>query len=212
MALLQNTDFDYKVQRLSSLPDAVFDPFFSRLPRDPYIEGHFRRRRFSRFKGHPERLTRLEHKFFVQSTAVNKLAGGVKRDFEELEDGLIARHEFQDLVSKFIDFSKIEPVTTEVGIHQIRVVASPDEQGEPAPEGIHQDGFDFVGIFCIRRSNLIGAETHLYEDPEKPPIFAKELQPGEFVLVNDRRLFHYTSALYPQTSGEGVRDVFVMTA
>ncbi len=212
MSLLQNTDFDYKVQLLSSFSEMVFEPFFSRLPRDPYIKGNFRRRRFSRFRGEPENLTRLDHKVFEQSARVNKLAGGVKRDFEELEAGLIEMTEFKLLVAKFVDFSKIDPVTTEVGVHQIRVVASPEEQGEPAPEGIHQDGFDFVGIFCIKRRNLYGAETHLYSDPEKPPIFAKELQPGEFVLVNDRRLFHYTSALYPQTSGEGVRDVFVMTA
>jgi hypothetical protein len=212
MSLLQNTDFDYKVQRFSNLPVAVFDPSFSRLPRDPYVKGNFRRRRFSRFQGQPENLARLEHKFFEQSSQVNKLAGGLKRDFAELEDDLINLPEFKDLVAKFVDFSKIDLVATELGVHQIRVVASPDEQGEPAPEGIHKDGLDFVGIFCLRRSNLIGAETHLYEDPEKPPIFAKELQPGEFVLVNDRRLFHYTSALYPQGSGEGVRDVFVMTA
>ncbi len=212
MSLLQNTDFDYKVQRLSSFPEAVFAPFFTRLPRDPYIQGNFRKRRFSRFRGPPENLTRLDHKFFEQSARVNKLAGGVKRDFEELEAGLIDLPEFKVLVAKFVDFSKVDPVTTELGVHQIRVVASPDEQGEPTPEGIHQDGFDFVGIFCIKRRNLIGAETHLYSDPEKPPIFAKELQPGEFVLVNDRKLFHYTSALYPETSGEGVRDVFVMTA
>lgn len=76
----------------------------------------------------------------------------------------------------------------------------------------HQDGFDFVGIFCIDRHNLIGAETHLYEDPNAAPIFAKELQPGEFVLVNDRRLYHSTSGIQPLGTGEGTRDVFVMTA
>ncbi len=117
------------------------------------------------------------------------------------------------LVSRFVDFSKIEP-----GDHwrsasiKSASVASSGEVGEPAPEGIHKDGFNFVGIFCISRQNLIGAETHLHEDPNQPPIFAKELQPGEFVLVNDQRLYHFTTGMKPAGTIEGTRDVFVMTA
>jgi hypothetical protein len=205
-------DFDYKLQRLSSARTEVFSPFFANLPLDPYIEGTYRRRRFSRFQGEPENLVRLEHKYFEQSSSVNKLAGGVKREFPELEEGLVRLPEFQTLVSRFVDFSKIEPETTEIGIHQIRIVASPDQVGEPAPEGIHQDGFDFVGIFCISREHLRGAETHLYEHPSQAPIFAKELHPGEFVLVNDRKLYHFTTGLIPVGAVEGTRDVFVMTA
>jgi hypothetical protein len=214
MSPLQNVDFDYKLQRLSHLQVEAFEPYFNRLPRDPYIEGNFRFRRFSRFQGLPANLTRLEHKYFEQSTAVNKLAGGVKRDFAELDDDIVHLAEFQKLVSGFVDFANIDPVTTEIGVHQIRIKALPYEVGEPAPEGIHQDGFDFVGIFCIKRFNLIGAETHLYEDPKSAPIFAKDLQPGEFVLVNDRKLYHYTNGIKPEDveAGAGIRDVFVITA
>jgi hypothetical protein len=212
MSVLRTTDFDYKLQRISHLHFAVFDPYFENLPLDPYVQGKFRLRRFSRFQGPPENLKRLEHKYFVQSAAVNKLAGGIKRDFAELDNELVALPDFQNLVAQFVDFSKIDPETTEIGIHQIRIVAAPNMTGEPAPEGIHQDGFDFVGIFCIKRENLIGAETHLYESPATPPIFAKELQPGEFVLVNDRRLYHFTSGMRPAGSGNGIRDVFVVTA
>lgn len=205
-------DFDYKLQRLSSARTEVFAPFFANLPLDPYIHGTFRRRRFSRFQGEPENLTRLEHKYFEQSSSVNKLAGGLKRDFAELEEDLVRLPEFQMLVSRFVDFSKIEPETAEIGIHQIRIVASTNQVGEPAPEGIHQDGFDFVGIFCISREHLLGAETHLYEHPSQAPIFAKELHPGEFVLVNDRKLYHFTTGIKPVGATEGTRDVFVMTA
>ena len=209
---IQNVDFDYKLQRTANIDFSVFDPFFANLPLDPYIQGTFRRRRFSRFAGPPDNFSRLPHKYFEQSLSVNRLAGGIKRDFPELEDQLVALPQFQMLVARFVDFSKVDPETAEIGIHQIRIVASPDEVGEPAPEGIHKDGFDFVGIFCINRRNLIGAETHLYEEPSASPIFAKELQPGEFVLVNDRRLYHFTSSIELAGAGEGTRDVFVMTA
>jgi hypothetical protein len=214
MSPLEKVEFDYKLQRLSNLRTEAFECYFQELPRDPYIKGNFRLRRFSRFQGLPVDLTRLEHKYFEQSAAVNKLAGGVKRDFAEIEEALVHLPEFQKLIAGFVDFAKIDPVTTEMGVHQIRIRAVPGEFGEPAPEGIHQDGFDFVGIFCIKRFNLIGAETQLYEDPKGAPIFAKELQPGEFVLVNDRRLFHYTNGIQPADSGagSGIRDVFVITA
>ena len=212
MAPVWHADFDYKLERISNIHSSVFEPFFADLPLDPYIQGGFRRRRFSRFLWLPEHLTRLEHKYFEQTSAINKLAGGIKRDFPELADGLFALPEFQRLVSRFVEFSKIEPETTEIGVHQIRIIATAGEVGEPAPEGIHKDGFDFVGIFCISRQNLLGAETHLHEDPAQSPIFAKELQPGEFVLVNDRRLYHFTSGIRPAGSGDGMRDVFVMTA
>lgn len=213
MPLVQKADFEYRVEKLSHLHVEAFAPFFERLPRDPYVNGNYRRRRFSRFQGQPDRLTRLEHKYFEQSSTVNKLAGGIKRDFAELEDDLMNLPEFQRLVAVFIDAARIDPNAVEVGIHQIRIVAEAGQQGEPAPEGIHQDGFDFVGIFCLRRENVTGAETHLYTGPQqRPPLFAKELQPGEFVLVNDRSLYHYTSAVRPAGEGQGIRDVFVMTA
>ena len=204
--------FDYKLQMLSALNTEAFGPAFDNLPIDPYIQGTFRRRRFSRFTGTPGNLQRLEHKYFVQSAKVNQLAGGVKRDFPELEETMVELEEFQTLVASFVDFTKIDPMVTEMGIHQIRIVASKDQQGEPAPEGIHQDGFDFVGIFCIKRDAISGGETHLYRAKDQPPIFAKVLVPGEFVLVNDRELFHYASAVAPTGDKEGVRDVFVFTA
>ena len=208
----QLAPFDYKLQMLSALDTGSVGPFFDNLPVDPYIQGQFRRRRFSRFTGTPENLQRLEHKYFVQSTKVNQLAGGIKRDFPELEDGLLEVGAFQTVVASFIDFSKIDPLVTEMGVHQIRIVANRNEKGEPAPEGIHQDGFDFVGIFCIKRDGISGGETHLYRAKDQPPIFDKVLVPGEFVMVNDRALYHYASAVAPTGDQEGVRDVFVLTA
>ena len=206
------TAFDYKLQMLAGLNTDRFEPFFAALPVDPYIQGHFRRRRFSRFHGNPDNLQRLEHKYFVQSSKVNQLAGGIKRDFPELDERLPELEEFQRLVAAFIDFSKIDPMVTEMGVHQIRIVASKDEQGEPAPEGIHQDGFDFVGIFCIKRRGISGGETHLYRAKDQPPIFDKILQPGEFVMVNDRTLYHFASSVAPTGDEAGERDVFVITA
>ena len=69
-----------------------------------------------------------------------------------------------------------------------------------------------MGIFCIKRQGISGGETHLYREKAGAPIFDKVLQPGEFVMVNDRALFHYASAIAPTGDEQGVRDVFVITA
>jgi hypothetical protein len=206
------TDFEFHLQTFPTggIPD--LRPFFDDLPLDPYISGHFRRRRYSHFRGPAHAIERLRHARFLQSKNVNYLQGGLAREFQELDPKLVALREFKDIVACFIDWVQIDPKTREFGVHQIRILCSPEFSGDPAPEGIHKDGFDFVGIFCIARHNVIGAETHLYRDKAQPPIFNRALQPGEVVFTNDRAVFHYTDTVRPATPAPGHRDVFVITA
>ena len=100
----------------------------------------------------------------------------------------------------------------EIGVHQIRTICSPENIGNPAPEGIHQDGTDLIGIFSVARKNIQGGETHLYTAKKEKPVFSKVLNPGEILLVNDHEFFHFTSPIKPQTDGLGIRDVFVLTS
>lgn len=205
-------DFDFHLQTFPSEALHELRPYFDDLPLDPYISGHFRRRRYSHFRGPASALKRLDHKAFQQSRAVNYLQGGIAREFAELDPNMTALQGFKKIVAAFIDFTQIDPKVTEFGAHQIRILCSPEFSGDPAPEGIHKDGFDFVGIFCIDRHNVIGAETHLYRDKNQPPIFNRALQPGEVVFTNDRTVFHYTEPVRPEKNGPGHRDVFVITA
>src|SRR5260370_14117947 len=56
----------------------------------------------------------------------------------------------------------------EVRIHQIRIVASTDQPGEPAPEGIHQDGTDYLTFHLVRRHNVVGGQSTIYDLDRKP--------------------------------------------
>jgi hypothetical protein len=206
------TGFTYHLQNFPSAGLADLGPYFDRLPLDPYITGHFRRRRFSHFLGPADRLRRLDHTYFLQSRSVNYLAGGVRREFQELEEGMTALPVFRAIVATYIDYLGIDPTVTEMGVHQIRILCSQEFSGDPAPEGIHKDGFDYVGIFCVERHDVVGANTHLYRDKEAPPIFSRELQPGEVVFTDDRAVFHYTDPVRPSARHPGHRDVFVITA
>jgi hypothetical protein len=209
---MPRTGFLYTLDAFPAAALPGLRPWFADLPIDPYIQGHFRRRRFSRFIGRPGQLKHLPHHSFEQSRSVNYLLGGVKREYQELDRGLYDSEAFRVLIQAYIDHLGIDPLVTEMGVHQIRILCTPDMEGDPAPEGIHQDGFDYVGIYCIDRDNVTGANTHLYRDKAQPPIFSRELQPGEAVYVNDREVFHYTDPVHPRVAGEGHRDVFVITA
>ncbi|MEH2005775.1 2OG-Fe dioxygenase family protein [Nostoc sp.] len=203
--------FLFTLRKVNSINLEGFKPFFSNMPIDPYIKGNYRSRRLSRFTVSGNELIKLPHGYFFQSKEHNRLVGDVKREFAELDDELIELDIFRNLVLAFSDSCKLHP-EAEIGVHQIRIICSPDNSGNPAPEGIHQDGTDFIGIFSVDRNNIEGGETHLYTAKKEKPVFSKVLNPGELLLVNDHDFFHFTTPIKPQTDAQGSRDVFVLTS
>lgn len=203
---------DYALETLNSVNLDKIEYFFGDLPVDPYLESNYRFRRLSRFKLSGNRLIKLPHSPLFQSKEYNPLLGDIIREFSELDNGLIELEDFQKVIWEFFEFCKLCSASDEVGVHQIRTVTSVVEVGQPAPEGIHRDGVDLVGIFCVNREKIEGGETHLYKSKDSDPIFTKILNPGELLVFNDHQFFHFTSivkAISPQD--KGIRDVFVLT-
>ncbi|MBK1988267.1 2OG-Fe dioxygenase family protein [Sphaerospermopsis aphanizomenoides BCCUSP55] len=203
--------FLFTLRKVNSIHTEGFERFFQNLPIDPYIKGKYRSRRLSRVIISENKLIKLPHGHLFQSRDYNPLLGDIKREFAELEDGLVELDIFKNLVLAFIDSCKLHP-EAEIGIHQIRTTCTPDHLGNPAPEGIHQDGTDFIGIFAVGRDNIQGGETHLYTAKKEKPVFNKILQPGELLLVNDHDFFHFTTPIKPENPATGTRDVFVLTS
>ena len=203
--------FMFTFKKVNSLNLESIKQFFPDLPVDPYIKDNYRFRRLSRFTVSGDKLIKLPHGYFYQSQQYNPLLGDVKREFAELDDALIELDDFKKLVLAFSDSCKLHP-EAEIGVHQIRISCSPQSYGNPAPEGIHRDGTDFIGIFSVDRENIQGGETHLYTDKKEKPVFSKILNPGELLLVNDHEFLHFTSPIKPTSAQEGTRDVFVLTS
>ncbi|MGQ4645975.1 2OG-Fe dioxygenase family protein [Lyngbya aestuarii] len=213
--LFKSTELEYAFmftfKKVNSIKLEGIKQFFTNLPTDPYIKGNYRSRRLSRFTISGDELIKLPHGYLYQSKNYNPLVGDVKREFAELEDALIEHETFQHLVLAFSDSCKLHP-ETEIGVHQIRTTCSPQNYGNPAPEGIHRDGTDFIGIFSVDRDNIQGGETHLYIAKREKPVFSKILHPGELLLVNDHEFFHFTTPIKPIAESSGTRDVFVLTS
>lgn len=213
--LLGSTDLDYAFmftfKKVNSINLEDIKPFFNNLPVDPYIKGNYRYRRLSRFIVSGNELIKLPHGYLFQSKEYNPLVGDIKREFAELDDALIELESFRKIVLAYSDSCKLHP-EAEIGVHQIRTTCSQSNYGNPAPEGIHKDGTDFIGIFSVARENLQGGETHLYTAKKEKPVFSKVLNPGEMLLINDHEFFHFTSPIKPTSDKEGIRDVFVLTS
>ena len=203
---------DYALERLNSVNVDKIKDFFDDLSADPYLEGNYRFRRLSRFQVFDHLLLKLPHSPLFQSKEYNPLMGDVIREFPEIDDALTQLEDFQKVIFEFFEFCKLCSELNEVGVHQIRTVSWAKEIGHPAPEGIHRDGVDLVGVFCVNRENIEGGETHLYKSKDGDPIFTKILNPGELLVFNDHQFFHFTSIVKALSSEkDGIRDVFVLT-
>lgn len=201
----------YTLEAITSINVQHLSQFFEHLPPDPYLEGNYRFRRLSHFQVVDDRLVTLPHRRLFQSKAYNPLLGDVAREYAELEDGLIQSEDFQKVIWEFFQFCQLCTKHKEIGVHQIRTTASSQKIGNPAPEGIHRDGVDLVGIFSVNRQGISGGETHLYKSKKEKPVFTKILNPGELLVFSDHQYFHYTSPVTTTDADEGVRDVFVLT-
>jgi hypothetical protein len=201
----------YVLEMLTAIKVDDLERSFAKLPPDPYLEGGYRFRRLSHFKVVGDRLIKLPHRRLFQSKEYNPLLGDVVREYDELDDELIQLEDFQRLIWEFFQFCQLCSTSKEIGVHQIRTTASSDKLGNPAPEGIHRDGVDLVGIFSVDRSGIGGGETHLYKTKEDSPVFSKVLNPGEFLVFRDEQYLHYTSPVNTIAVEQGTRDVFVLT-
>jgi hypothetical protein len=202
----------YVLEMLTAIKVDGIKRSFTNLPEDPYLEGNYRFRRLSHFKVSGDRLIKLPHRRLFQSKQYNPLLGDVVREYEELNDELIQLEDFQRLIWEFFQFCQVCSTSNEIAVHQIRTTASLQKLGNPAPEGIHRDGVDVVGIFSVNREGIGGGETHLYASKDDDnPAFSKVLNPGEFLVFRDDQYFHYTSPVNAIGDEQGVRDVFVLT-
>lgn len=202
---------DYALETINSINiDRLID-FFGNLSSDSYLKEKYRFRRLSRFQIVDDRIVKLPHNYLFQSKEYNPILGDVIREYPEIKDELIQLEDFQKIIWEFYDFCKLCSSYNEIAVHQIRTTTSAEQIGKPAPEGIHRDGVDLVGIFCVNRDQIEGGITSLYRSKNDSPVLSKILNPGEFLIFNDNQFFHYTSPITAMPSQQGVRDVFVLT-
>ncbi|MBT2383952.1 2OG-Fe dioxygenase family protein [Streptomyces sp. ISL-11] len=202
---------------LAGMPAARVEEFtasWDDLPADAHLgtDTPYRFRRYGSFRLRGDRLERLPHAAFFQDRSVNRVNGGVNRLFAPLREPVAAGEPLRAVVLALRD--RLPGPSTGIdtcGVHQIRVTATVGAEGHPAPEGVHQDGHSYVAQVLIRRRDVRGAESCLYDLRRRPVHRALLTAPLETIVLDDRRVLHGVSPVRPAPGAtSGVRDMLLV--
>ena len=189
------------------------------LELDNYLKdgGRFRQRRFALFYLLPStgELLPLPPAAYFQSSDINIYAGGIARRFAPLLEASLANQFLHELIKfNFRQFpvdSSLTHQPWEIDVHQFRIVASQDEQGEPTPEGIHHDGDDFNCIHLIARQNVTGGVNSVYDNDGNRLVSCTLRHPMDSIVVWDPYVMHGVTPIHPENPSQpAIRDVLVI--
>lgn len=148
---------------------------------------------------------------YYQSRRSNSLFGGTARVFasftEEGRGHALIRRLISESAHEMVDLGPRVPIHA----HMVRVLGRDGVAGEPSPEGMHQDGFDYVSIHLIRRENACHGETTITNSVGDEIVRITLRDPLDSAYLDDRRLHHGTTAISPMRGGVAVRDVLLLS-
>lgn len=194
-------------------PDAVKDlaDHFNHLPESDYLDGEYRLRRYGVFQYANDKVNKLPHRAFTQSDEFNKFQGNVERDYQDITTACYESAGFAEMMLHYAEQSGLND-DTEIEIHQIRIRAKAGETVPVAPEGVHQDGYNRIGMFMVNYQNITGGALKVHTKKDSPAMTTCLLDPGEYILLNDARFWHDADDITcVDGANEGYYDLFVLT-
>lgn len=202
-------------QSLQATPDALarWLPCWDRLPPDEHLRdgGRYRRRRHGCFVVDGQEVALMPHRAHWQPVEYNALHGGIERWFEPIEPALVGDPLWNRLLCMLAERASAlrGPQPWYIEAHPFRI----DTQGgigRPTPEGAHRDGVDLVAVILVRREQVKGGETRVFEADGPHGLRFTMTQPWTTLLLDDARVIHESTPIQPD--GEhGHRDTLVIT-
>lgn len=188
------------------------------LAPDTYLAsvGRHRRRRHAVFRAAREgAIERQPHQPHFQSLHYNALQGDIERWFEPVREAIADGPTLRTVLGFCRDFfSGLAPGVAQwhVELHQFRIEAGPDREGQPTPEGVHRDGVDYVLVLLVDRHNILSGTTTIHDGDGRLLGDFTLTAPLDAALVDDARVFHGVTAVTPEDPArEAHRDVLVVT-
>ena len=176
--------------------------------------GRYRKRRHAAFKVSAAGAARKPDQPHYQSRDYNALNGGIARWFDPVTDAAAGSDAFQAILRTcHALFDRLTPALSwHAEAHQFRIEARPGQSGQPTPEGLHQDGVDWVLVLMVGRVNIASGTTTIHGlDRGLLGSFTLEA-PLDAALVDDHRVFHGVTPVQPLDPGKPAhRDVLVVT-
>ncbi len=176
--------------------------------------GRYRKRRHAAFQATTTSLLRKPHQPHYQSRDYNALNGGIARWFEPVADDVAAGPAFRAILRACTRlFDGLTPAPAwHIEAHQFRIEAKAGLSGQPTPEGMHQDGVDWVLVLMIGRDNIASGTTTIHGlDRGLLGSFTLDA-PMDAALLDDHRVFHGVTPVQPLDPARPAhRDVLVLT-
>ena len=210
---------DYVVSDCLQQQKKQFHESWDNLPLDNHLKNNssYRLRRFRYFYLVPNKKLLLPYPLtpYYQPAIINAYAEGADRQFSVLPDD-IAENEFMRQMI-FNDVRQL-PVSENdkskpwlLDVHQVRIKASINQEGEPTPEGIHHDENDFVWIHLIQRKNVKGGVNTMYQNDGSPLESLTLNQCLDSIVLWDKYVMHGVSTITPDDmKHEAIRDIFLI--
>lgn len=222
---LKNNHYSVITSKDFLIPDHLkgekqqFDNSWRNLKKDNYLKHgrDFRYRKFRYFYILPasEKIMPFAATPYYQPPEINHYAGGVDREFYGIENEICNNAFFLELI-KF-DFLQL-PVEKQkksepwlVDIHQVRIVTTEVESGEPTPEGVHHDENDFVCIHLIKRENITGGINGIYSNNRELLKSYTLTNNLDSIILWDPKVMHGVTPIRPESPKNiAFRDVLLI--
>ncbi|MEN3357027.1 MAG: hypothetical protein V7637_1009 [Mycobacteriales bacterium] len=178
-------------------------------PVDEHMGNGTRYKRFSQYRlsHRPDgwQFELLPHRDYTAFTKFNPVGGGKRRSYQPV------KVDFTPLIRIGIDGFPLDPTDDwQLNLHQNRTRATADKAGPLTPEGVHHDGHEFVMIAVLRRNNVAGALTRLWQPGADEPFWTGTLAAGQAVLLDDRAIAHDVTDVESGDGGPAHRDIFIV--
>ena len=168
--------------------------------------------------------------FAGRADGVQKDARVSKRVFARIPPAWSSgRPEFKEICARFASYVRLDPRYAEkrslvLGVHAIRIKVDAEGalKGLVVPEGVHHDGFEYIGLLSPSRRNVrddwrtyvsVGGARGEKPSDDARPIFQSSIEPGAMLFMDDRRMWHDADDLVQAdpSDGPGWRDFMVVT-
>ena len=194
----------------------AFAASWNDLGLDTYMAdgGRYRKRRHAALRVTADGIERKPHQPHYQSRDYNALNGGIARWFEPISDAAGQSSALAAILRTcHALFDPLSPAPAwHVELHQFRIEARAGVAGLPTPEGMHQDGVDWVLVLLVARENVAEGQTTI-AGPDRAPLGHFTLaEPTDAAFVDDHRVFHGVTPVVPvDPARSAYRDVLVVT-
>ncbi|MHC2317578.1 hypothetical protein ACVIHC_004624 [Bradyrhizobium diazoefficiens] len=199
---------------------AAVQEHFNSLPLDTYDESANRYRQLSRYVLLPFAglLMPRPNKAlnYHQNIGFNAEAKGIERQFSALPEAVRNADFLRELIMHDFANSPLDqemlsgPI--EVGVHFIRLRATPNRPGIAVPNRLHKDGEPVTWVHLMNRRDVVGGESVITDNSQAKVLCEATLNaPLESIGLVDDMVWHMVKPVrVAESATVGIRDVILV--